>query len=307
MKKLIKLFLALPSLNIRELYKFIVLSAAKEMPTIKIHKTDYGIFSGLENDYLFQQALSNGTNEKHFVSLINLILNTDSVALDLGGNIGTHSIAMAKLAREGRVITFEPQSLTFSILQNNLLLNNCNNVSAFRFACSDENYRTVSMQPFDFTGERINNGNLGVDPHSFTGDLVMSRTIDSLSLERLDFIKLDIQGSEVRALRGARDTISRFRPFMFVEIEQQHLKAMGGSSKELIELILSFNYALYRVENEYPCDHICVPLEKVEHFEKNLASRFDFNLSPIIAGREVELAFSDVNAQNYVSIKTYSS
>jgi FkbM family methyltransferase len=304
MKKIIDFIVVFSSLNLRTLYRLMISSSGKTAPKIQVVETKNGTFSGLSNDHLFQKAISKGTNEEHFVNLVSYILRSDSVALDLGGNIGTHSITMSNLVKEGKVITFEPQSLTFSILQNNLLLNNCKNVTAYRFACSDENHRTISMEPFSFSGKNINNGALRVDLNAFAGDLALTRTVDSLNFEQLDFIKIDIQGSEVKALKGAKATISKFKPYMFIEVEQGHLHAMGSSAKELIELILSLQYVLYRVENDYPCDHICVPLEKVESFEKDIATKIGFTLSPKISGSKVELEFSHDNDQNYNSIKT---
>ena len=166
------------------------------------------------------------------------------------------------------------------------------------------------MQPFSFVtepgGDHVNNGALRVDLNSFSGDLALTRTIDSFNFEKLDFIKIDIQGSEVKALRGAQSTISKFKPYMFLEIEEMHLQAMGTSSKELIELVLSFQYVLYRIENEYPCDHICAPIEKAENFEKNIAPNLGFTLSPKISGSKVELLFAHEKSQNYKSIKTFN-
>jgi FkbM family methyltransferase len=200
------------------------------------------------------------------------------------------------------VLTFEPQSLTYSILQNNILLNSCKNIDTYRFACSDKDYETISMQPFSFVGEKINNGVLRVDENGFSGDLALTRTIDSFNLERLNFIKIDIQGSEVKALMGAKKTISKFKPYMFIEIERQHLLAMNTSAKELIELILSLGYSLYRIENSYPCDHICVPNEEVSHFEESISPDLNLKLSPKISGSKVELSFKNEKDQNYSSI-----
>jgi hypothetical protein len=158
------------------------------------------------------------------------------------------------------------------------------------------------MEPFSFIGERINNGSLRVDLNGSTGDLALTRTLDSFNLEKLNFIKLDIQGSEVRALKGAKKTINKFKPYMFIEIEQQHLLAMNTSAKELIELVLSLGYSLYRIENGYPCDHICVPNDKLSNFEATILPKLDLTLSSKISGSEVELSFENEKAQNYSSI-----
>jgi FkbM family methyltransferase len=243
-----------------------------------------------------------GLIKSHFVEFVSKILKPGDVVIDLGGNIGTHSLLMSDLILDGRVITFEPQSLTYSILQNNILLNNRKNIYTYRFACSDKDFETISMQPFSFVGESINNGALRVDLNGSAGDLALTRTIDSFNFEKLSFMKIDIQGSEVKALMGAKKTISKHKPYMFVEIEQQHLLAMNTSAKELIELILSLGYSLYRIENSYPCDHICVPNEKAYKFEEDVLPNLDLTLSSKISGSEVELSFENQNAQNYSSI-----
>lgn len=273
------------------------------MPTITVVKTKNGSISGLENDYLYKAAVESGINESHFVELVTKILKPGDVVLDLGGNIGTHSLFMSNLVLDsGRVITFEPQSLTYSILQNNVLLNNRKNIYTYKFACSDRDFETISMQPFNFVGDSINNGALRVDLNGSAGDLALTRAIDSFNFEKLNFIKMDIQGSEVKALTGAKKTISKHKPYMFIEIEQQHLLAMNTSAKELIELILSLGYSLYRINNSYPCDHICVPNEKVHKFEQIFIPDSNLTLSSRISGSKVELRFENENAQNYSSI-----
>lgn len=253
-------------LKSRALFQKIARESISETPQIVLRQTGHGLFSGFTNDHLFKRAVAQGTNEPHFEALAQLILKPTDVVLDIGGNIGTHAIYLSRLVLKGKVYTFEPQSLVFSILQNNLLLNSCKNVTAYRFAISNDNHKVVAMEPFSFVGDAINNGALRVDRKEMLGDLVLTRTIDSFSFGEVAFIKLDIQGSEVKALEGARSLISESRPFMFVEVEEQHLRALGTCTQELIELVFSLGYAMYRIEIDYPCDHICVPVEKTEYF-----------------------------------------
>ncbi len=303
-KKIINLIKSLSSFKFKSFCKLFVLASVGQAPQVVVVKTKNGCISGLKNDFLFRQAVENGTNEVHFLNVVSSLLKPGNVVVDLGGNIGTHSIAMSNLVGDGMVYTFEPQSLTYSILQNNILLNKCRNVVTYRFACSDADFETISMQPFSYEGENLNNGALRVDDKHFIGDLALTRTIDSFDFDRLDFMKIDIQGSEVRALRGAGKTISKFRPYMFIEIEQQYLLEMGSSSKELIELILSFGYALYRIETHYPCDHLCVPVERVDFFERDIIPEMNLKLSSKITGSKVDLVFESKKSQNYIKIYT---
>lgn len=274
-----------------------------DIPKITIESTKHGIFCGLKNDYLFKQAIENGVHEPHFLNLVDNLLSPTDVALDVGGNIGTHAILLSKKLKEGHVYTFESQSLVFSILQNNLLLNNCNNVTAYRFAVSNENHSTISMEPFTFNKKSINNAALKVDLEGAMGDFSLTRTLDSFEFKKVDFIKIDIQGSEVNALKGAKNLILNQKPVIFIEIEEQYLRDLGTSSKELIETIFSLNYVMYRIETEYPCDYVCVPKEKVDSFEKNTLKKLSFKTSKKISGKSVNVFFANTTDQIYKKLE----
>jgi FkbM family methyltransferase len=293
----------LSRLTFKAIFQMIAPSSAEKTPQIVLRQTGLGIFSGFPNDVLMQQSsLVHGTREPHFDALAQVILKPTDVVLDIGGNIGTHAIYLSRLVSKGKVYTFEPQSLVFSILQNNLLLNSCKNVTAYRFAISNDNHKVAAMEPFSFEGEIINNGALRVDRKENLGDYVLTRTIDSFSFGEVAFMKLDIQGSEVRALEGARSLISESRPYMFVEVEEQHLRALGTCTQELIELVFSLGYAMYRIEIDYPCDHICVPVEKTEYFETHVLPKLPFSTSSKIFGSDVEVIFRNPGDQNYARL-----
>ena len=294
MKKIIKSF--------KKIKEFIR-ALKSDIPKITIRSNKNGIFSGFENDYLFKQAIENGIHEPHFVELINKLLLPTDIVLDVGGNIGTHAILLSKKVSKGHVYTFEPQSLVFSILQNNLLLNSCRNVTAYRFAISNIDHSTISMQPFTFNKKSINNAALQIDLDDAMGDFTLTRTLDSFEFKKIDFIKMDIQGSEVLALNGAKNLLLTKKPIMFIEMEEQYLRDLGSSTKELMETLFSLNYVLYRIETSYPCDYICVPVSKVDSFTNEVINKLSFQISEKIFGKSVELTFSKSTDQIYESLK----
>ena len=248
-------------------------------------------------------AIEFGSNEDHFKKIAECLIFPDANVLDVGANIGTHTLILSKIANAGRVFSIEPQSLIYSILQNNLLLNNCSNIHAYRFAVSDLDNEVLTMEPFSFMGENINNGSRRVETLGrYSGDWVLSKKIDSFNFPKIKFIKLDIQGSEIKALKGAESLILRDRPILFIEIEEVYLKEFGGSSKELIEMILSYDYVLFRIMNDYPCDHLCLPREQVENFERTVIPSLDLNLLKI-DGKKVSLVFDSFDSMNYKSIE----
>jgi len=108
-----------------------------------------------------------------------------------------------------------------------------------------------------------NIGNTGVNTTQ-TEVPVQQLTLDSLNLTKLNFIKMDIQGSELKCLRGAKNTILTNKPFMFMEIEEKQLVNFNTTSSELIEYTKSLGYKLYRiVVNSYVTDdHLCIPISR---------------------------------------------
>ena len=273
------------------------------IPEITIKSTEHGIFCGFKNDYLFNQAIEKGIHEPHFVELIDNFLLPSDIALDVGGNIGTHAILLSKKLSEGHVYTFEPQSLVFSVLQNNLLLNSCENVTAYRFAISNKDHSTISMKPFTFNKKSINNAALQVDLDDAMGDFTLTRSLDSFKFKKVNFIKIDIQGSEVMALQGAKDLILKHKPIMFIEIEEQYLRDLGTSTKELMEILFTLNYALYRIETSYPCDYICVPIDKSKSFENTVLNKLSFQTSKKIFGKLAKVTFAKTTDQIYEKLE----
>ena len=282
-KSSLLLFLFLLSTPPPVLFK-IIKKSREHLPKISTRVSKNGKFSGFANDYLTQAIHNKGTMEPYFHEIVNILVNRNDVILDIGANIGTHSIILARKAKFGKVYAFEPQSLTFSILQNNILYNGLSNVIALHYAITTLDNHAVSMDNFSFVGERVNNGVLRLSPfknNAIIGEVSLSRTIDSFNFQSVNFIKMDIQGSEVMALAGAKRTIKKSRPIMFIEIEQIHLEALGFTTIELIEKIRLFQYEIYRINANSLVDHLCVPIEKVTTFEKRIKNKFTFTLTKI--------------------------
>ena len=99
-----------------------------------------------------------GSLEPHFHEITNVLINKNDIVLDIGANIGTHSVILARKAKLGKVFAFEPQSVAFSILQNNILYNGLYNVIALHYAITTLDNHAVSMENGILEGERVNNG-----------------------------------------------------------------------------------------------------------------------------------------------------
>ncbi len=130
---------------------------------------------------------------------------------DVGANVGFYSLLASKLVGSGRVFAFEPAPRNLSYLNQHLALNHATNVEVLPTAVADRN-GTSSFE----TEETGFMGHLSVEG-SIT---VPTTTLDSLVKEGKvlppDYVKMDIEGAELLALRGASDTFQRFRPVLFL-------------------------------------------------------------------------------------------
>jgi FkbM family methyltransferase len=149
--------------------------------------------------------------------------------LDIGANIGVHTLLFARLAGEaGRVLAFEPQRILFQMLCGNCAINRLENVYAFHGFASDEavhrpmtdpNYRRAGN--FGAYKVEATEGEEAAEKLSW----VRGTRIDDLALAACDFVKIDVEGMESRVLEGARDTIRRRRPILYVENDRPELHA----------------------------------------------------------------------------------
>ncbi len=201
-----------------------------------VTRAKHGTFMFNKNDAFIGRSLElYGEWCEAELDLLLPLLKPGMWALDVGANIGTHTIAMAKAVGErGHVVAFEPQAFTHMMLCGNVALNALNNVTVLRAAVGDDT-RPVEVPRLDPREQR----NFGSVKVGSGGDFVEQMRIDDLALEQCHLIKIDVEGFEAAVLRGAADTIARTQPLLFIEnntLERSH---------ELLSLIERFGYRAY--------------------------------------------------------------
>lgn len=186
------------------------------------------------------------------------------VALDCGANIGVHTIEWAQLMSEwGHVYSFEVQEPIYYSLCGSIILNGCFNVTAKNIALGSVNAK-LGIPKLDYfkntsfgsleVKKRINTEWIGQEiDYSNTYDVDM-RTIDSFNFNRVDLIKVDVEGMEEDVFTGAMETIKKYNPVIFFE----HSK----SNKQSLEDILnSIGYNLQCVGNNELAIHQDSPVK----------------------------------------------
>jgi FkbM family methyltransferase len=165
------------------------------------------------------------------------IIKPGDVVLDIGANIGTHTIFFSRrVADQGVVVAFEPQRLVFQNLCANVALNALTNVIAKQQGVGRraETIRLPVINPL----QDVNFGALPMrdDPN---GEPVEVIRIDDLPIGRCNLIKIDVEGMECDVLEGARESIGKHRPILFVENNTL------DRSAAIVALIDSLEYDAY--------------------------------------------------------------
>ena len=160
--------------------------------------------------------------------------------VEAGANIGTHTLMLAKACAPGRLIAFEPQQRVFQLLCANLAANGVGNVVALPEAMGAA-AGTVRLPALDYGGAN-NFGAISVeagDGDWAAGGAARMTPLDALRLSACHFLKIDVEGGETDALRGAAGVIARCRPVIYVENDRAEQQPV------LIALLEKLGYDQY--------------------------------------------------------------
>ena len=190
--------------------------------------------------------------EPHLHRVFEKYVNSDSVVIEGGCHIGTHSIKLSKLSK--KLICFEPLKQSNDLLKQNLLINDCNNATVYDAGISDTISKTkFAWVPFGNVGASgLHDNPMGIigDGKIYECHDIDLKSIDCLGLEQLDFIKLDVEGYETKAICGGIDTITKYRPIIVLECWSSH---QGGydleHTKMKFKMLIDIGYTVTQIGN----------------------------------------------------------
>ncbi len=191
-----------------------------------------------------------GRYEPNEFSVLATALTPGMVFVDIGANMGLYSMyASRRVGNAGRVIAVEPSSREFKQLSANIQLNRLSNVHTLRAAVCDKIGETELLVAIAAHAGHNTTGGFAYDTALDHRERVPSVSLDSLveteKLSRVDVIKMDIEGGELAAICGARETLMRFHPVLLVEVADRSLYHQGATSAQLLDLISTFGYRFF--------------------------------------------------------------
>lgn len=195
------------------------------------------------NEHMANQLYWRGAYSWSQLRVLDELLTPAMTFVDVGANQGEFALFAAKRLTDGQVYAFEPMSEMFGRLNRNVEANSFTNITTIQEGLWDEAAEHVIYTSSEAFDDGTQNEGLGtLFPHATRTEpveTIHSTTLDAFVVEhevsRVDVIKIDIEGAELRALRGAADTVARFRPTILVEADRRQAEASGIELEALFD------------------------------------------------------------------------
>lgn len=241
-------------LNIKKLFSDILFKRNNsKIITYRIGKSVCFGFARQRND----MKMFYGLGENKEMNILSQHLCSGDICLDIGANSGCFSALFAQKA--AKVYSFDPVPINAKLLELTAIQNQFNNIDIHQCAVYDHCADLVdfiepsetslsSIVANDFESHKKHLQNT-YSQSSFKSYQVSCISIDSMNLERVDLIKVDTEGAELKVLKGSINTIRRCRPrLLMVEVVEEAMRLHGDSLLELLALMNDINYEPYIIK-----------------------------------------------------------
>lgn len=191
-----------------------------------------------------------GAYEAGTVRFVRDLMAGAGVFYDVGANIGVFTVEVARsLGASGQVIAIEPGPRAFAILLRNIELNRLGNVTAIAVGLADvAGAKQLHLRPAANLGAATFVGQRDTVPDAVVEVLRLDDLVDDRRLPDPTVVKVDVEGFELRVLRGAAKLIERARPVIVTEWSTQHVQD-GGGLDELRRLLVGAGYTPFGLQH----------------------------------------------------------
>lgn len=200
-----------------------------------------------EHADLFWMGVKDQAELRHLERLV----GPTGVFLDIGANLGYYSLELSRrLGPRATMHAFEPNPPTYDRLRRHIQVNGRQgSIIAHRMALSDRvGQARMTNLPGNSGATRLDDGEKGFDVAVSTVDAFVAEQ----KLERIDAMKLDVEGFEANVLRGAVQSMARFKPHLIVEFWQWGLDKAGSSAAEVVEVLDRAGYVMHDLHGAVP-------------------------------------------------------
>lgn len=200
--------------------------------------------------------LFRGEFEPHVTYLFRQLAPVGGVAVDIGANIGTHTLTLAQaLGPTGTVLAFEPNPLVRSVLERNVALNGFLGAHVFDCALGDKPGMRPLRVPKADSAEYSNMGLSSLVALDTPHDLVevqvctLDDVVRQVGLTRVDLVKIDVQGYECRVLAGMEEVLAHHSSVVVLEHDAWAWAKADATLADATALFQRAGYSLWRMGN----------------------------------------------------------
>jgi len=212
-----------------------------------LYQTPFGYKFWLnDSGYIDKQIISRGVFEPKMTTVAEDLIKSGDVVLDVGANIGYYTVIFSKLVGEfGKVFAFEPTKHFREVLKQNVESNKLKNIEIIDVGLSNKTQKlSIDIGPSSATLHSPD----GYD-HIVGNEDISLITLDefirSRKLEKIDFIKIDIDGHEPLLFKGAWETLDKYSPVIIFEVSHLHYLEAGFAAWEFYDLIRAKGYRFF--------------------------------------------------------------
>ncbi len=195
-----------------------------------------------------------GFHELREIMFLHRFLKPNMVFVDIGANLGEYTLFAAKRLLHGKVLAYEPAKKMYQVLTENISLNHFKNIITFQVGLSNE---VASLPLYNAVSGNANEGlstlypsNTSTEVTEYISLQVFDDEFEKLNLTRLDFIKMDIEGAELSALRGSENVLKKFKPLVLVEINESSYHAAGYTIEDISSYFNQLGYKPYSISKD---------------------------------------------------------
>lgn len=189
--------------------------------------------------------------EPEMVKLFRALATDSEIILDIGANIGCTAILFSELSE--KVYAFEPSQTTFALLEKNISMSGRKNVILQNIGLGAEPGEfTLTFAPSNRSGGFVSNQTQASVGHTVEKIVIqqLDEVLKSLNFQQINFIKIDVEGFEGHVLRGARQTLSSYKPVVVLELNHWCLNAFQRTSiPDFFDLLRSIFPIVLAVDN----------------------------------------------------------
>jgi len=208
-----------------------------------------------------REVLLNGIWEPEVTNFICPKLSHGMTVIDVGADIGYYTLLFARrVGEQGRVIAFEPIPAARERLEDNVELNGYTNVTICDFALFSSKGQVILEGPLQLS--RINPAKTKTENKDIHVETrVFDECLLELEVQRIDLVKIDVEGAELEVLRGMEESLTKYHPNLLVEVHPKHLSHFDYSPGDLLRFLDGRNYRVDPVDStslEFKGDNVTI-------------------------------------------------